>query len=228
MQNDDIEIYAKRLAEVQHRIDDAATKADRDAGEITLIVVTKFHTADVVRKLHDCGVRNFGENRHQEAEPKALETSELDLNWHFVGQLQSKKARAAARYAKTIHSLDRSSVITVLSKIEDVIDGFLQINLTDNPGRGGVEPTEIETTVEQILNTNTINFRGIMSVAPLGEKPESAFERLAEYSEKVRRLAPNATDISAGMSHDFEEAIQFGATHLRIGSLITGERPKTG
>lgn len=228
MQNDDVEIYARRLAEVQGRIDGAAAKAGRDANEITLIVVTKFHTADVVRKLHECGVSDFGENRHQEAEPKALETSELNLNWHFVGQLQSKKARAAARYAKTIHSLDRSSVIAALSKIEDVIDGFLQINLTDNPGRGGVEPAEIESTVEQILDTNTINFRGIMSVAPLGENPETAFERLAGYSEKVRRLDPNATDISAGMSHDFEEAIQFGATHLRIGSLITGERPKTG
>lgn len=221
-------MYATRINEVNERISAAAKQAGRNAEDITLIVVSKFHSADVVRQIHACGINNFGENRHQEAEVKAHDTADLGLNWHFVGQLQSKKARAAARYAKTIHSLDRSSVIKALATNEERIDGFVQINLTDDRARGGVMPTEIGRTVEQILETSTIRLLGVMAVAPLDEEPARAFERLAEHSNFVQKLAPKATKISAGMTHDFEEAIQFGATHLRIGSAITGERPKTG
>lgn len=227
MQKLDPSIYADRLAEVNERINVAAKTAQRDPSEIELIVVSKFHPAEVVRVLYQLGVQNFGENRHQEAEAKAKETSDLDINWHFVGQLQSKKARAAARYAKTIHSLDRDSVVTALGKFDGHIDGFLQINLTDDPARGGIAPAKIGKMVEQILETETITLKGVMSVAPLEEAPEKAFERLRGYSEQVRALAPEATNISAGMTHDFETAIQFGATHLRIGSAITGERAKT-
>lgn len=228
MQASAVELYASRLSELQNRIDAAASSAGRDPSEITSIVVSKFHPAEVVRALYDCGVRDFGENRHQEAEQKALETEDLDINWHFVGQLQSKKARAATRYAKTIHSLDRASVVTALSKIDFVIDGFIQVNMTADFDRGGVEPVDLEAMVEQVLATPSIKLRGVMAVAPLDEDPLKAFERLAGYSERVTKLEPRASSISAGMTHDFEQAIQFGATHLRIGSAITGERPKNG
>lgn len=217
--------FAERLATVEDRIQTALARQGRVRDEVTLIVVTKFHPESTVRALHAIGVQDFGENRHQEARAKAQATSDLDARWHFVGQLQSNKARQAAQYAAAIHSLDRPALVTALSTSQHNIHGFVQINLTDDPARGGVSPEELEPLVEQVLETPTILLRGVMAVAPLDEAPEAAFERLAQLSQRVRSLAPEATAISAGMTHDFETALEYGATHLRIGSAITGNRP---
>lgn len=214
----------ERLLSVKAGIADACQAAGRELSEMTLIVVTKFHPASLVRELAALGVRDVGENRHQEAQVKAAELTDLDLNWHFLGQLQTKKARQAAQYASTIHSIDRARLIESLATIPKPIDAFLQINLTDDPGRGGAEPADIEALTEQMLATESLNLRGVMAVAPLEEPAAEAFARLAGYSERVRALAPDATAISAGMSHDYVEAIAAGATHLRIGSAITGNR----
>lgn len=215
-----------RLRSVQSGIADACRAAGRDVSETTLIVVTKFHPASLVRSLAALGVTDVGENRHQEAQGKAAELADLDLSWHFIGQLQTKKARQAAQYASAIHSIDRARLVESLAGIDRTIDAYLQINLTDDPGRGGAAPSEIEALTEQVLQTPTLRLRGVMAVAPLEEAPAAAFARLAGYSERVRRLAPDATDISAGMTHDYAEAIAAGATHLRIGSAITGNRPE--
>lgn len=216
---------ADRLRAVQDGIADACRAAGRDASETTLIVVTKFHPASLVSALADLGVCDVGENRHQEAQAKAAELSGLDLNWHYIGQLQTKKARQAAQYASAIHSIDRARLVDALAGADRTVDAFLQINLTDDPGRGGAAPSEIESLTEQVLGTPTLRLRGVMAVAPLDEAAASAFERLAGYSDRVRALAPEATAISAGMTHDYAEAIAAGATHLRIGSAITGNRP---
>lgn len=216
---------AERLSGVQHGIAEACRAAGRDASETTLIVVTKFHPASLVRALADLGVRDVGENRHQEAQEKAAELEDLELNWHYIGQLQTKKARQAAQYASAIHSIDRARLVDSLAGIDKQLDVFLQINLTDDAGRGGAAPAEIEPLTEQILGTPSLTLRGVMAVAPLEEPAAEAFARLAGYSERVRALAPEATAISAGMTHDYAEAIAAGATHLRIGSAITGNRP---
>lgn len=222
---------ADRLGDIQSGIADACRAAGRDADSTTLIVVTKFHPASLVRALAELGVTDVGENRHQEAREKAAELADLDLNWHYIGQLQTKKARQAAQYAKAIHSIDSARLVDALATAERTteqgpIDAFLQINLTADAGRGGAEPQDIEALTEQMLATDTLNLRGVMAVAPLEEPAAQAFERLAGYSERVRALAPAATAISAGMTHDYVEAIAAGATHLRIGSAITGKRPE--
>ncbi len=125
-----------------------------------------------------------------------------------------------------MHSLDRDSVIDALSADDGtVLDGFVQINLTDDAGRGGVPPQDLERVTERILRTPGLALRGVMAVAPLDEEPRRAFARLHDLSDRVRALAPEATSISAGMSHDFADAIAEGATHLRIGTAITGNRP---
>ncbi|KQO65076.1 YggS family pyridoxal phosphate-dependent enzyme [Curtobacterium sp. Leaf261] len=219
-----------RLASVRHGIADAAHAAHRSPDELTLVVVTKFHPASLVRELAVLGVTDVGENRHQEAEAKAAELADLALTWHFVGQLQSKKARQARRYAHVVQSLDRASVVDAFAPTETeptppVIDGFVQVNLTPYASRGGVQPDDVDALVERILLTGTIRLRGVMAVAPLDEDPRPAFARLRGISERVRTIAPDAGDISAGMSGDYAEAIAEGATHLRIGSAITGNRP---
>lgn len=219
-----------RLASVRSGIADAARAAGRSADELTLVVVTKYHPASLVRELAALGVTDVGENRHQEAQAKAAELADLDLTWHFVGQLQSKKARQVRRYADVVQSLDRDSVVDAFAPTEAepdprVIDGFVQVNLTDDPGRGGVQPGDVEAMVTRVLDTGTIRLRGVMAVAPLDEEPRRAFARLRTISERVVSLAPDATDVSAGMSGDYADAIAEGATHLRIGTAITGNRP---
>ncbi len=217
-----------RLDSVRAGIVDAAHAAGRDPDTITTIVVTKFHPASLVRELQALGVTDFGESRHQEALGKVAELGDLDLTWHFIGQLQSKKARQVRAYANVIHSLDRASVIEALGSSETSIDCFVQLNLTTDANRGGVRDSELERTTELVLTTPGLNLLGLMAVAPVGEEPRVAFSRLRVASERVVRLAPAARFISAGMSGDFREAILEGATHLRIGSAITGNRRLAG
>ncbi|WP_349898203.1 YggS family pyridoxal phosphate-dependent enzyme [Parafrigoribacterium soli] len=217
-----------RLRLVLDSVDEAARIAGREPSAITTIVVTKFHPAGLVRRLHELGVRDFGENRHQEAMAKATELADLDLDWHFVGQLQSKKARQVRTYASVIHSLDRPSVVDALSSEDGSVDCFVQLNLTDDPGRGGVQDVELEQLTARVLETAGLRLLGVMAVAPLDEEPRRAFARVRSASERVRTLAPDATFISAGMSADFRDAILEGATHLRIGTAITGKRPADG
>jgi pyridoxal phosphate enzyme (YggS family) len=218
-----------RLTEVTGRVAEAARLAGRHPDEITVIPVTKFHPASLVRELYDLGVRDVAENRHQEARDKAAELADLHgLRWNFVGQLQGKKARQVRAYAHIIHSVDRAALIDALASDDTETRVFLQVNLTDDPGRGGVVPSELQQLVEHAQQASGIDLAGLMAVAPLGEDPRPAFARLRALSDDVRRQAPEATAISAGMSGDFEAAIAEGATHLRIGTAITGNRPEPG
>lgn len=224
---------AARLAAVDARIVDAARAAGRDPSELTRIVVTKFHAAQLVASLYDLGVRDVGENRQQELSAKSVEVGPREgLTWHFIGQAQTNKARAVRAAASVVHSVDRARLADALDAAADddspMLDVLLQINLTDDPTRGGVAPGGIEALAEHVTGCRTLRLRGVMAVAPLDEPPAPAFERLAGYSERVRAVLPDASWISAGMTGDFVEAIGCGATHLRIGSAITGPRPTRG
>lgn len=218
----------ERVALVRGRVAAAAASACRDAGEITTIVVTKFHPLSLIEELAGLGVRDVGENRHQEAQAKAAALASLGLNWHFVGQVQGKKARQVRAYAAVIHSVDRSSLVDALASDESTVDCFVQVNLTDDPARGGVQPQELDALVERVQATNGLRLLGLMAVAPLGVEPRRAFARVRELGEQVGRAAPGANHLSMGMSQDYPEAIAEGATHLRIGTAITGNRPVLG
>ncbi len=219
---------AQRLETVRGQVADAAREAGRDADAITTIVVTKFHPASLVAELAQLGVHDVGENRHQDAGPKAAALHDLDLTWHFIGQLQSNKVRAVLEYAGAIHSVDRESLATAIAATGSPVEVFLQLNLTDDPGRGGVARQNLEPLAQHVLEAPSMLLRGVMAVAPLGEDPRGAFARVREASDRVQKLAPSATALSMGMSGDFREAILEGATHLRIGTAITGNRPDRG
>ncbi|PPG56419.1 YggS family pyridoxal phosphate-dependent enzyme [Rathayibacter sp. AY2B7] len=216
---------AARWAEVSERVADATRSAGREASSVTTIVVTKFHPVSLLRDLLELGVVDFGENRHQEAQEKSAELAGTAARWHFIGQLQSKKARQVRRYADAVHSVDRLALVPLLEAGEEPLDVFLQVNLTEDPDRGGASPADIEPLAEALAGAPGLTLRGVMAVAPLDEEPRPAFARLRSISDRVRAVEPSATAISAGMSNDFAEAIAEGATHLRIGSAITGERP---
>ncbi|HEY1156775.1 MAG TPA: YggS family pyridoxal phosphate-dependent enzyme [Arthrobacter sp.] len=233
---------AQRLAAVRSRIAKAADSAGRSDRLPALIVVTKFHPAEDIRRLAALGIRDVGENRDQEAAAKALELADLALTWHFVGQLQTKKAKSVARYASAVHSVDRTQLVDALAKAvrnemdssgRAPLDCFIQVNLedqTDDAGtqRGGAAPADVPVLAERIAAAEGLNLAGVMAVAPLGAPPEPPFEKLAGISARLVGDYPAATAISAGMSQDLEAAIKFGATHLRIGSDILGSRPAVG
>ncbi len=245
----------------------------------TLIVVTKFHPAADVVRLRRLGVADVGENRDQEASAKVVEVaatldpsaaapsgtdasetgssatgpSGTGLRWHFIGQLQSNKARSVAAYAHSVHSIDRPSLVKALAKAMAAqqqengrrnLDCYIQVDLSGaypeltgaagqahagsagGPGgRGGLSPADILHTAELIAGSGGLNLAGVMAVAPLGVAPEPAFALLAEVSAALVANHPAATGISAGMSHDLEVALAYGATHLRVGSDILGPRP---
>lgn len=220
------ETLADRWNTVVQQVAQACRDSNRSPDEVTTIVVTKFHPPSLVRELHALGVRHVGENRHQDAAPKAQEVADLDLAWHFVGQLQSNKARAVAAYCDVIHSVDRESLVDALAKYEGSVEVFLEVNLTSVPGRGGVEPADLTKLAESTLGAGNLRLRGLMAVAPQDESPADAFDRVLAYREDLLGVAPEATELSLGMSGDFSEAIARGATHLRIGTAITGKRPQ--
>jgi pyridoxal phosphate enzyme (YggS family) len=222
---------ADRLTDAQQRIAAAASVAKRDPESIKLIVVTKNHPTQLVFDLLELGARDFGENRDQEAAPKAAEdraTSPIAHRWHFIGQLQSNKVKSVVSYADSIHSLDRQSLLDSLGKatLERTIplDVFIQLNLTDDPGRGGIQPNVLLPFAENVLAHPGLNLVGVMGVAALDNNLDRDFGAIRSASETLRTLKPEASLISAGMSEDFETAIAYGATHLRIGSAITGKR----
>lgn len=227
------EALSARLADVDARIASAAAEAGRDVDEITRIVVTKFHPAALVQSLYRLGVRDVGENRQQEFSAKVDEVGQLDgLRWHFIGQAQTNKARAIRAAASVVHSVDRARLADALEAAATpgapALDVLLQVNLTDDTGRGGTTAGDLEGLAAHVAALPTLRVRGIMAVAPLEVPPARAFAALPTLSDTVRRVVPDATWISAGMTADFVEAIAAGATHLRIGSAITGPRPERG
>jgi PLP dependent protein len=222
------EELAANLEAVRERIAKACGAAGRTPDEITLVAVTKTFPASDVRLLADLGVADVAENRDQEAAPKAAECRDQDLTWHFVGQLQTNKARSVVSYADVVHSVDRPRLVTALSKAavaaERSVRCLIQVSLDEVPGRGGVRPDGVAALAEALSAAEGLELGGVMAVAPLDADPAPAFARLAEISRSLRDMYPAAKTVSAGMSGDMEQAIASGATHVRIGTALLGGR----
>jgi pyridoxal phosphate enzyme (YggS family) len=222
------EELALRLAAVRQRISAACATAGRAAEEVTLIAVTKTWPASDVRLLSELGVTDIGENRDAEAAPKAAQCADLDLTWHFVGQLQTNKCASVARYATFVHSVDRLRLIRALGtaarRAEREIQCLIEVSLDADPARGGAPADQIPGLAEGLMAEHGLLLAGVMAIAPLTMEPADAFARLFASAALVRAMQPSATVISAGMSGDLEAAIAAGATHVRIGTALLGDR----
>lgn len=226
------EEIAANLAAVRSRIAAACAAAGRKPEEITLIAVAKTYPAQDVLHLASLGVQDVGENRDQEAAPKAAEVAEagVDVRWHFVGQLQRNKCKSVVTYADMVHSVDSVELARTLAdqaqrRRGTPLDVLVQVSLDDDPERGGAAMEELAAVAEAVAGADSLRLRGLMAVAPLGEAPGSAFARMKQYIRMFQADYPDATVVSAGMSDDLDEAIAFGATHVRIGSALLGKRP---
>jgi pyridoxal phosphate enzyme (YggS family) len=219
---------AENLTSVRRRIETACEAAGRDPAEITMIAVTKTFPASDIRLLAELGVADIGENRDQEASSKAADCVDLAVTWHFVGQLQTNKARSVVAYADVVHSVDRPRLVTALSAAA-VRAGraprcLVQVALDDDPARGGARTGDVPALAARIAAADGLELGGVMAVAPLGADPAPAFAALADLAAALRAEHPGATVISAGMSGDLEQAIASGATHVRVGTALLGGR----
>ncbi|WP_112240483.1 YggS family pyridoxal phosphate-dependent enzyme [Kribbella monticola] len=228
----------ENLRRVRERIQAACQAAGRPEGSVTLVAITKTFPVSDVRALADLGVTEVGENREQELKVKAPECP--DLVWHFVGQLQSNKARSVARHAQVVHSVDRLSLVTALSKaaVDEgrVLRCLLQVSLAaygpadaaTGVNRGGVEPADVPALAAEVAAADGLELGGVMAVAPLGADPDEAFAGLADVASRLRSEHAGADWISAGMTGDLEAAIRHGATHVRLGRALLGTRTPLG
>lgn len=226
---------AARRAELQQSLEDirgriaaAAADSGRAAEEITLVAVTKTFPASDVRLLADLGVRDFGENRDQEAGPKAAAAPEC--RWHFLGRLQRNKARSVASYADIVHSVDRPELIEALDRgavaKDRTLRVFLQLSLDSDTHRGGASATEIPALAARVQSAERLQLMGLMAVPPLGADPDQAYSECAGIRRELIQQWPDAVAFSAGMSADLESAIRHGATHVRVGTALLGGRPQ--
>lgn len=224
------EELAANLVAVRRRMAAACEAAGRDLDDVGLLVVTKFFPASDLRLLVDLGVTDVGENRHQEAAAKAAECADLPLRWHFIGGLQSNKAAAVSTYADVVESVDRAKLVPGLQRGAHErghpVDVLLQVSL-DPPGaehRAGADPDDLSALASEVEAAGSLRLRGLMAVAPLGDDPDVAFDRLAAIHSAFLITHPGATELSAGMSSDLETAIRHGATRVRVGSAVLGPR----
>ena len=226
------------LQQARERIEKACQAAGRSPDEVTLVAITKTFPVSDVRALADLGIRDVGENREQELKTKAPDCP--DLTWHFVGQLQSKKARSVVRYASVVHSVDRLSLVAALSKAavaeEKTLRCLLQVSLASygsadaatGAARGGVEPSDVLDLAGEVASADGLELGGVMAVAPLGSDPDEAFAGLLDVALRLRSEHPGADWISAGMTADLDAAIRQGATHVRLGRALLGTRTPPG
>ncbi len=215
------------LADVRRRIHDAATAAGRDPRTVTLIAVTKNFPVGDALTLRELGVQDLGENRDQEARAKVAQLP--DVRWHFLGRLQTNKARSVARYATAVHSVDRPELVDalaagVLRAERAPLDVLVQVSLDGDVSRGGVVRAGVPALAEAIAAAAGLRLVGVMAVAPMDMEPDRAFALVEEIAADLRRSHPGATWVSAGMSADLEPAIAHGATHVRVGSALLGSR----
>jgi PLP dependent protein len=231
----DVPALGARLADIRARIARAADRARRDPSSIRLVAVTKTFSADYVRAAADAGLVDFGENKVQEALPKMDRTADLRLRWHLVGHLQSNKAKKAGARFDVVHSIDDAALIPRLDEAAIAagrrVDLLVQVDLAGEATKHGVPEADLMPIFEAARPARAVRVVGLMLLPPLSDNPEQArpfFRSLRRIREHLLERGVDAgllRELSMGMSHDFEVAIEEGATLVRIGTAIFGTRP---
>ena len=221
-------LIASNLKTILGRIEAAAASSDRDPGEITLIAVSKTHPVSTLREAMTAGISVFGENKVQEAEGKIAELGRDRIEWHLIGHLQSNKARKAVQLFDVVHSVDSLDIARRLERIceeegRESLEVLIQVDLAGEETKSGIPESDVPDLVDFLRTCKRLKFTGLMILPPYFDDPEATrpyFKRLREIRD---RIIPGG-ELSMGMSHDFEVAIEEGATMVRVGTAIFGER----
>ena len=217
------------ISDQYHRVQDAIDKKlsslSRDRSDIELIAVSKKQSKEKITELLECGHRSFGENQIQEIELKWLAIKENfpDVNLNFIGTIQSRKVKKICELCDVIHSVDREKIVKLISELKshgmNIPKLFLQVNIGLESQKSGIHPNDVRDFIEMSLKKYHISFEGLMCLPPEDKDPREYFEKLKSLS-----LSNKLEKLSMGMSGDYLSALEFGATHIRVGSLIFGER----
>lgn len=225
--------FAQRLSEIQSRIADAAARAGRDAREVTLVAVSKTHPVEAVLEAIAAGVTDFGENRVQEAMTKIPSVTSTAVRWHLIGHLQSNKAKPAAEHFAWVQSVDSATLAARLDRLAGeagrTLSVLLQVRLGDEDTKSGMEETDLVNVFRAVREMPHLRVAGLMAIPPFLENPEDVrpfFRRLREWRDAINERFPETplNELSMGMSHDFEVAIEEGATMVRVGTALFGSR----
>jgi PLP dependent protein len=238
----DIGAIELNLAGIRERVERAAARSGRSADEITIVAVSKTFPPEAIRAAYSLGLRHFGENRVQEFETKHTALGELDATWHLIGHLQSNKARRAVQLFGAVDSVDSLSLAEKLNTIcaELAADHparltvLIEVRLAPEDSKAGVLAVDIPALVEATLDLPHLEIRGFMAIPPFFEEAERVrpyFRRLRELRDEMRGRfisgdSPLLRELSMGMSHDFEIAVEEGATQIRVGTALFGARAK--
>ena len=217
-----------RIDSIQLRIDEASKKILKESNEISLIAVSKKKSIEHIKYAYEVGIRNFGENYAQELEEKVKQLSYKEIVWHFIGPLQSNKAKSIATNADWIHSLDREKIVNKINSEcgneNKKINGCIQINISGETSKSGLKPEELLDFADHIKLLENINLKGIMVLPSLTGDVEEQMINSKKLHDKLIESHPEATYLSMGTTNDFESAIKFGSNMVRIGELIFGKR----
>ncbi len=221
----------KNLHHVRQRIEGAAMKAGRDPNTITLVAVSKLKPAPMIREAYGAGQRAFGENYAQDMVDKAKQLADLDIEWHFIGHLQRNKAKIVAPIAACVESVDSVPLAEALDRRAGrPLDILIEVNIGQEETKAGVAEDDLPPLIADCTRFKRLNLKGLMIIPPYMPDPEASrpyFQKLRTVLERIneQKLAPHPlTELSMGMSHDFEVAIEEGATMVRVGTAIFGER----
>lgn len=222
---------SERWSALESRLSEACRKAGRDRSEVSLLAVSKQHSAASIRAVAELGQRAFGENYVDQALEKIRTLADLDLSWHFIGPIQSNKTRAIAEHFDWVQSVDRPKIIRRLAEQRPAdrppLNVLIQVNLDDEAQKAGCHPDKISDLADLIAGQPALTLRGLMAIpAPREEYADqlAVFEHLRRLKEQLTRDHPRADTVSAGMSGDLEAAIAAGSTMVRVGTALFGER----
>jgi len=212
-----------RLEEINLRIEQACASVNRSPHEVTLIAVSKTIPVDDIRLAYDLGIRNFGESRLQEALPK-IEALPKDISWHFIGKLQSNKAKKAGEMFSVIHTLESDAQLHQLEKLNNPVDCLIEVNIAEEPQKSGILPKDLAAFHKKATQSPQVHLRGLMTIGPanlIGQDARPFFRTMRKLLDEI-----GGGWLSMGMSADFEVAIQEGSTHVRVGTALFGKRVK--
>ena len=222
----------QNLHQVKENIAAACRRSGRNPDEVRIVAVTKYVDLETTRRALDAGLTHIGESRAQEAVPKWEQLGDRGI-WHFIGHLQSNKAKAVAGRFTYVHSLDRFSLAKELNRRSEAAGRstrcFVQVNVSGEASKHGLDPVEVKEFVEQAAEFPYLQLEGLMTMAPFTEDPEEArpvFRRLKELQRELQQSGASGTalpHLSMGMSRDYQVAVEEGATFVRLGSVLVGE-----
>ncbi len=211
----------ENLREIRDRMDKACESVGRDPAEITLIAVSKTFPIDAIEEAYDLGLRDFGESRLQEAQPK-IESLPDDNRWHFIGVLQSNKAKKIGQLFSVVHTIAAESHLKEINKANRQIEAFIELNIAKEAQKSGISPESLDEFIKKVIQYPHVHLLGLMTIGPAENDPEA----MRPYFQRTKKLNDQigGTRLSMGMSGDFDVAIQEGASHIRVGTALFGVR----